>query len=208
MNWTHQSQADAEKSLRARIQTTKFAAQREQLCKALEQNPEIAGEAKTYGEAQRDLFGCTNKDQTLWQDKSQVNTAGVEFYLDGNTQVDELMRAYWLFGYVRSPFDKALPATEASENIPLLYYAVAQNDFAHLDAAAIDKTLSAPPYNDYARIVMQETVSILKAEQKAYEAAVEKMTQGRRGLQGDPAYRAEERARPVGQGRQGLEARD
>ncbi|MDB4953249.1 MAG: hypothetical protein JWO36_818 [Myxococcales bacterium] len=178
MNSTHLSQPDAERSLRARIQVGKFETQRTALCTSLEVNPEIGGEAKTYGEARRDFFGCNNSAQTLWQDRSQMNSGGVGFYLDGDTQTDELMRAYWLFGYVRSPFGKTLPSTDAGENLSLLYYAIAQNDFAKLDSSVIDKMLSAAPYNDYARIVALETVSVLKAEQKAYEKAVEKMTKG------------------------------
>ncbi|MDB4953250.1 MAG: hypothetical protein JWO36_819 [Myxococcales bacterium] len=177
MNSTHLSQPDAEKSLRARIQIDQFEAQRVELCKALDLGAEVAGQVKTYGEAQRDLFGCNNRGQTLWQDASQMNTSGVGFYLDSDSQPDELMRVYWLFGFVRNP-SRALPAKDAEENQPLLYYAIAQNDFAHLDVTAIDKTLSAAPYNDYARTVMLETLGRLKAEQKLYEQAIDKMTKG------------------------------
>jgi hypothetical protein len=178
MNWTHLSQADAEKSLRARVQMTKFEAQRTELCKALEVSPEVGGQAKTYAEAQRDLFACKNRGQTLWQDGSQMNTPGVGFYLDGDTQVDEVMRVYWAFGYLGDPFAKSFPATNAGDNMPLLYYAIAQNDLEHIDMAAIEKTLSAAPYNDYARTVMMETVGLLKSQQKAFEKIVDKMTKG------------------------------
>jgi len=178
MNWTHLPQADAEKSLRARVQVARFAAQRDELCKALEVSAEVAGEVKTYADARSQLFGCKNENQTLWQDASRTNMGGVMYYLDGDTQTDELMRLYWLFGYVRALSGDALPASSAGDNYPLLYYAVAQNDFAKLDTAAIDKTLSAAPYNEYARIVALETLGVLKARQRAYEKIIDKMTKG------------------------------
>jgi hypothetical protein len=178
MNWTRLSQADAEKAIRARIQSAKFAAQRDELCKALQVSPEISGGEKTYADARIQFFGCAKDGQTIWQDPSQINAYGLGFYLDGETQPDEIMRAYWLFAYVREPFSLSLPANEARENLPLQYYAVAQTDFARLDVAAINKTLSAAPYNEYARIVAMETLGVLKGKQKVYEKAVEKMTKG------------------------------
>jgi hypothetical protein len=178
MNWTHLPQADAERSLRARVQIARFAAQRDELCKALEVGPEIAGEVKTYAEARGDLFGCHNSNQTLWQDSGRLNTGGVMYYLDGDTQIDELMRLYWLFGYVRDLAGKSLPAATADDNYPILYYAVAQNDFARLDTAAIDKTVQIAPYNEYARIVAMETVSVIRARERTYEKIIDKLTKG------------------------------
>jgi hypothetical protein len=178
MNWTHLSQPDAEKAIRARVQGAKFTAERDALCKALEYSPEVTGADKTYAEAKLMFFGCRNDHQTMWQDGSQANATGVGFFLDGDSQTDELLRAYWLFTYIRKPFELTLPATSAGDNLPLLYYAVAQTDFARLDLAAITKTLSAAPYNDYARIVAMETLGVLKAEQKVYEKIIDKMTKG------------------------------
>ncbi len=178
MNWTHLSQPDAERALRSRIQTAKFAAQRVELCKSLQYSPELGGSEKTYGDARLQFFGCENGDQPLWQDSSQTNATAVGFYLDADRHADELVRAYWLFAYVARPFSLELPATTARDNLPLLYYAVAQADFSHLDYSAIDKLLSAAPYNDYARTVALETLGVLKAEQKVYEAALTKMTNG------------------------------
>jgi hypothetical protein len=177
MNRTHLSQADAEKSLRARIQFAKFAADRKALCKALEISPEVGGQEKTYAEARSEFFGCGNRELTLWQDRSQGNPTAVGFFLDGDTQPDELMRAYWLMGFVSGNTSR-IPSTDESDNRSMLYYAIAQTDFARLDTSAIDKMLSAAPYNDYARIVAIETLGVLKGEQKAYEKAFDKMTKG------------------------------
>jgi hypothetical protein len=178
MNWTHESQPDAEKSLRARVQSAKFAAERTALCKDLEVSPEVGGEERTFAVARRDFFGCEDTHDVVWQQQSRVNPTGVGFYIDAVANPDELMRAYWLLGYLGEPFDKELPAKDADANRPLLYYAIAQHDLAHLDYAAIDKMLSAAPYNDYARIVALETFAMLKAEQKVYDKALEKMTKG------------------------------
>ena len=179
MNWTHLSQADAEKSLRARIQVARFAGQRDELCKALKVDGELAGEAKTYADARLQLLGCTNENQALWQDPGRLNQGGILFYLDGDTQVDDLMRLYWLFAYVDSPSGGSpIPSSNASENGRILYYAVAQNDFARLDTQAIDKTLSAAPYNEYARTVILETLGVLKRRQRAYEKIVDKLAKG------------------------------
>jgi hypothetical protein len=190
MNWTHLSQADAEKSIRARIQTAKFSAQHDELCKALELSPEVAGQEQAYGEARLLFFGCKNENQTLWQDRSAGNPTGVGFYLDGDTQTDELMRAFWLFTYLHDPWKHALPANSADENLPLLYYAIAQSDVQKLDRAAIAKTLAEPPYSEYAQTVAMETLGVLKAEQAAYEKAIDKMTKG------DEDYAAILRAAP------------
>jgi hypothetical protein len=178
MNWTGQSQPDAERSLRARM-NVKFATQRDELCKALEVDTELAGEERTYADARRDFFGCNNDKQTLWQDRGRINTPGVGYYLDADTDVDNVMRAYWLYGYVREfSDDKELPAKDAGDNLPLLYYAIAQDDAAKLDTSAIDKQLAAAPYNDYAKVVANETLSSLKVRLKRYEEALDKMTKG------------------------------
>jgi len=155
----------------------KFAEQRTALCKALEVSPELGGKEKTYADAKRHLFGCANDGQLLWQDLGPINTGGVMFYLDSELGPDPLMRVYWLYGFVREPRE-ALPAKDASDNLPLLYYAIAQDDLAKVDPAALDKLVSAPPYNEYARIALMETVADLKARQRAYEQAVDKMTKG------------------------------
>jgi hypothetical protein len=176
MNWTHLSQSDAENALRARIQKEKFAADREALCKALELSPEVGGETKTLGEAQLRFFGCGN-DAPLWADTTGIKDE-VGFYLDvSNTSGAEmeLARLYWLFDTVENPESKTLPGRDAGDNLPLLHYAVAQRDFAKLDAAALDKLLSAAPYNDYARTIAMESVGRLKGWAKKYEQAVDKL---------------------------------
>jgi hypothetical protein len=177
MNTTRLSQPDAERALRSRIQTAKFSAERTELCKALEFSPELGGGEKAYAQARRVLFGCGANGRTLWQDPSQLNPRAIGFYLDPETQPDELMRLAFLFAYVPDP-SSDLPADSARDNLPLLYYAIAQTDFANLDTTAIDKTLSAAPYNDYARTVMLESVATIKAEQRVYEKAIDKLAKG------------------------------
>ena len=178
MNWTRLTQADAEKSLRARLQADRFAEQRTSLCKTLVSPEEAGGEEKTFADARRQLFGCTNEGQLLWQDAPNLNTGGVGYYLDAETQTDPLMRVYWLFGYLRDPEGKTFPGKSPGDNLNLLYYALAQADVAKVDAAEIDKLLSVEPYNEYARIAMMETVSIIKSRARIYEQAVAKFTKG------------------------------
>lgn len=178
MNWTGETQADAEKSLRARIQFDRWTAEQKALCKALEVSPEVAAEVKTFADARRDLFGCNNEGQTLWQDSGQMNYPGVGYYLDSDLSTDELMRVYWLFGYARDSGDKELPSKSADDNLPLLYYAVAQTDFAKIDRGALDKQLQAAPYNNYARVVLTETLAVLEYRHKKFEAALDKLAKG------------------------------
>jgi len=178
MNMTHQTQADAEKSLRARVQTDKWNAQHDQLCKALAVSPEAAAEVKTFGDARRALFGCENNDRPLWRSREQSNAGGVEYYLDADLQPDPLMRVYWLETFVPPPEEQKLPATNASANRSLLYYAVAAPDFEKIDRNALDKMMQAAPYNEYARVVLNETLADLTGTSKFYETALETLTKG------------------------------
>jgi hypothetical protein len=175
MNYTHLSQAEAEKSLRARIQTDKWEAERDALCKALEPDPEAAGPDKDFPTAKRSLFGCGDA-QVMWIERHKTYDPDIGFYLDLQAKPEsELLRIYWLYRFTDSPFEKELPAKNADDNRRLLYYAVAQDDAAHIDTAALTKELSAAPYNEYARIVAMELVGRLAAERKVYEAALDKM---------------------------------
>jgi hypothetical protein len=178
MNWSKLPQADAEKSLRARIQKTKWEADKTALCKALEVSPEVSGDAKAYADAKRRLFGCGDK-LPLWLERGDTSD-DVGFYIDvADKPESELLRLYWIFSTTETPWrDHELPSKDAGDNRPLLYYAIAQWDYAHIDTAALDKELAGAPYNDYARTVATETLGYLKAERKAYEAAVDKMTKG------------------------------
>jgi len=180
MNWTGLNQADAEKSLRARVQSAQFEAQRVELCQGLVFSEELAGQTKTYAMARRRMFGC-GRDESwlLWETTRGMNAGGVGYYLDADGQVDELMRVYWLFGAIAATSDdKPLPAKDAFGNTALLDYALAQNDAAKLDAATVQKALTGAPYNDYARVVMMETVSVLKSRVRALEQATAKLTKG------------------------------
>lgn len=177
MNWTHQTQPDAERSLRARIQFAKWDKQHDELCQAIDVSPEAAAEVKTFGDARRQLFGCTNENQALWQDRTGANAGGVEYYLDSDLQTDPLMRVYWLYEYLPSP-DKPLPAKTGYDNLPLMFYAVAAPDVAKLDRGALDKMMQAAPYNEYARVVLNETISDLMGKVKVLDTAVDKLSKG------------------------------
>ncbi len=182
MNFGHFSQVDAEASLRARIQKTKFAADHDALCKSLEVSPEAGGEVKTFAEAHQRFFGC--KDLPVWLDRSGMHSQ-VGFYLEIEPRPEsEFMRMYWLVHFVSEPWrETELPSRNAHDNEPLLTYAIAARDFAELDKGALEKQLGAAPYNDYARTVAMETLAMLKAEQQAYEAAIDKMTKGDKDYQ-------------------------
>lgn len=175
MNWTGQSQADAEKSMRARLKTDTWNAQHDALCKALDVSPEAAAEVKTFSRARLSLFGCTNQNQALWQSRDGI--VQMLYYLDSDLQTDPLMRVYWLETYVPN-FDDKLPAKDAYSNRALLDYAAAAPDFAKVDRAELDKLMQAPPYNEYARIILNETVGDLIAKRGQYEQAIDKLAKG------------------------------
>ena len=178
MNMTHQAQPDAEKSLRARVQTDKWTAQHDQLCKALAVAPEAAAEVKTFGDARLELFGCVQNGHLLWSTKAKGNPGGVGYYLDAAVAPDPLMRVYWLETFIPPIYEQKLPSTGASENSSLLYYAIAAPDLAKIDRNALDKILQAPPYNDYARVVMNETLADLANTSKFYETATDALAKG------------------------------
>lgn len=180
MNWTRQSKADAEKSLKARVQIETFKKQRDELCKELELSPEVSGSEKVFGESLRTFFACSTRDnQTLWQEMTYLENVG--FYIDPlGDPPNEVVRLVYLYMTIDNPFtrDTPLPTKDPMDNASLLEFAVAQRDLQQLDQAALDKMLSAPPYNDYARVVANELVSRMKGMGKVYEAAIEKVTKG------------------------------
>lgn len=185
MNWTRQSKADAERSLKARVLTDKFAAERAALCKALELSPEVSGSEKAFGDAQLAFFACTTRNnQTMWQENAWVENVG--FYLDPlGDPPNEVIRLVYLFNTLDNPWqdlNQMLPTRDTMRNASMLEFAVVQRDLQQFDQAALDKFLSAEPYNDYARVIANEMVSRVRATQKVYEAAVEKMSKG------DPDY--------------------
>ncbi len=178
MNWTRQSKAEAERSLKARVKADAFKAQREALCRALELSPEISGAEKAFGEARRVFFACSTRDnQALWQENAYVDDLG--FYMDPlGEPPSEVVRLVWLFNALDNPWGRELPSKDAMENASLLEFAVAQRDLQQFSQAALDKELSAEPYNDYARVLANELVARMKGMQKVYEAAIDKVTKG------------------------------
>ncbi|MFT3707732.1 MAG: hypothetical protein QM817_08700 [Archangium sp.] len=180
MNWTRQSKADAEKSLKARVQAETFKAQREELCKALELSPEVSGSEKAFGQAQLAFFACSTRDnQTLWQEMSYVDDVG--FYIDPlGDPPNEVVRLVYLYNSLDNPWTKSepIPSKDAMNNASMLEFAVVQRDLQQLNQASLDKMLSAAPYNEYARVVSNELVSRMKGMQKVYEAAIDKVSKG------------------------------
>ena len=178
MNFGHFSQADAEASLRARIQKGKLSADRTALCKALEVSPELGGEGKAFAEASQRFFGC-GRELPVWLDRTGTRS-DVGFYLDAQPRpASEVLRMYWLLHFVPAPWsDHELPSRDATENRVLLLYAIAQRDFAELDKGALEKLLAGAPYNEYARTVARESLAYLEAEHRTYEAAVDKLAKG------------------------------
>lgn len=185
MNWTRQSKADAERSLKARVKGDKFKAERTALCKALELSPEVSGSEKAFGEAQLAFFACsTRANQALWEENSYVENVG--FYMDPlGDPPSEVIRLVYLYNTLDNPWqdmNDMLPTKDAMRNASLLEFAVAQRDLQQFDQGALDKQLSAEPYNEYARVVANEMVARVRGMQKVYEAAIEKMSKG------DPDY--------------------
>jgi hypothetical protein len=182
MNWTKQTQANAEASLRARIQIDKAKTERDALCKELEISAEAGGRVRAYGLAQRRFFGCHDKDGAeLWREGGINMGDAVGFYYDADSDTleSEIVRLYWLFSVTTDPADE-LPSKDPSENAAMLDYAVASHDFAKIDDAAIDKQLRAAPFaaNDFARAVVHESLAVLKWRRKMFEHAIDKLTKG------------------------------
>jgi hypothetical protein len=207
MNWTRLPQAEAETSLRARIQSTKFASERAALCKQLEYSQELGGQAKAYAKAHQRFFGCESDYQPLWLDQTTAVSDEVGFYFDLDDQHEsEIMRLYWLFRMTQSP-DEELPGSDARSNLPLLNYAVAQWDYARLETPTLAALLTKAPYNtDYARTVVSESLGHLKAAQ-GVRGGRGQARPHRQGLCGDPARRTEAGLRGLGQARRAMEAR-
>lgn len=176
INWTGQSKADAIKSLNARGKPA-FVEQQKALCKALELDPEASGSEAVFGKAKLAFFGCSNELAPQWQERKVVDD--LRFSLDPLAEVpSEIVRAAYLFSAVPSPTEwpDTFPSKDASENTPLLRYAMVQRDFQQLDEAALGKELADAPYNDAARVIANENLAKLRRAQKAYAEAVEKMT--------------------------------
>ncbi|MDP3231166.1 MAG: hypothetical protein Q8N26_00220 [Myxococcales bacterium] len=180
MNWTRQSKANAERSLKARVQSESFQKQRDDLCKELELSPEVSGAEKAFGESLRTFFACSTRSaQTLWEESATVDNVG--FYLDPLAAApNEVVRLVYLYNTIDNPFarDTQLPTKDPMDNASLLEFAVAQRDVEQFDQAALDKMLSAPPYNEYARVVANELVSRMMAMARVHAAAIEKVTKG------------------------------
>lgn len=180
MNWTGQTQEEAIASIRTRIQMEKVKTDQEKLCKSLAIGAEVGGEAKAYGEARRLFFGCSGRDgQELWREASGIAMGDeVGFYLDADMDLDsEIIRMYWLFGQTGEPKPEELGGSDASNNRPLLSYAVASQDFAKLDWKAVEKELAGAPFNngEYARAVASESFHILKWRRDVFEKAIDKL---------------------------------
>jgi hypothetical protein len=161
--------------LRARIQQEKFAADKQSLCKRLELPPEVGGAAEVFGQARLAFFGCGSNDSAIW-DHPRGDSDKLGFYLDVDVRPEsEIARLVWLFYRVPSPWqDDPMPSKDPTHNGALLYYALAQNDFAKIDPAALEK--EAP--GDYARTIILESVGVLRGRQRKYEGILEQLTRG------------------------------
>lgn len=187
MNWTKLPQAEAEAALRARIQIAKFQAEHDALCKKLEVNAELGGEAKAYGEAHLTFFACGNTasnnplGQPLWQDEGAISDVG--FYLDADDKLEsEIVRLHWLYDQTEELDSEKLPSKDAFDNTALLRYAVASVDFGKIDDAALSKMLATAPFNnDYARTIIAESTAKLKWRRKMYDQAIDKL--GKQGAE-------------------------
>lgn len=166
MNFTGQSAEDASKSFAARIREETWKAERQAYCESIELNGEITGGDRAFALMQRQVLGCENDNQPLWQvNRSPANVA---YYLDPNTDPpSELIRVGYMIG-ATSDFDDEKP--------DVVSYAAAQRDFAALDVAKLDAEMSKDAaFNSYARTVLNETVSTLKQRQRLFEPAIEKL---------------------------------
>lgn len=180
MNWSGQTQDEAVKSIRARIQTDKMKNEKAALCKALEVGAEVGGQARAYADARRLFFGCTGRDgQELWLEPGAISMSDqIGFWLDADIDLDsELVRMYWLFGQTVEPDPEKLGGTGTFANQPLLSYAVASVDYGKLDWKVVEKELAGAPYSnsEFARAVASESFHSLKWRRKLYEEAIDKL---------------------------------
>lgn len=175
MNWTKQTQAEAIASLRVRAQTTNVTAQREALCKALVVPGDIGGQAKAYAQAKQRLFGC--EDARLgetWQGNQHFVGDETGYYIDAaDVPASEIARLYWLFASTSTPRSD-LPSNIAGDNRQLLAYAAVAADMANLDPKLASAELSRAPFagNDYARVVVSESIATLRWRAKLFDAAI------------------------------------
>jgi hypothetical protein len=173
MNWTKQSQADAIASFKVRIQLDTVTAQRESMCKALVPNGELAGAGKAYALAKQKFFGCyDNRHGETWQGNLHFVGDETGHYVDGTDIVEsEVARLYWLFASTSTPRND-LPTNSAYDNKQLLAYAAVAADMANLDEKRAAAELAG---NDLARVIVNESIAVLRWRKKLYDAAIDKL---------------------------------
>ncbi len=187
MNWTKQSQGDAIASIKVRIQLDKVTAERASLCKQLVPGGELAGAGKAYAIAKQKFFGCyDDRYGETWQGNLHFQGDETGYYVDGSDAVEsEIARIYWLFSATSTPRTD-LPANSAADNKQLLAYAAVAADMANLDEAAAAAELSRAPFanSDLARVVVNESLAVLRWRKKLFDAAIDKLASS------DAAYAA------------------
>jgi hypothetical protein len=161
VNTTGLSAKQAAESLRARLSTDTFAADKRALCDALVVSDEQRGAAKAFMITRRTLFGCVPKDHRDKEPLWSLTTEGLPLDLGvsidaGTEESDELVR----LALAVNQSEGAL-ARDTIAEVELAAYAVDQIDYTALSAEAVMKQLGTAPYkgNSYARTIALESLA-------------------------------------------------
>ena len=168
-------------AVEALVLTTKEGAREEgekATCKALEIDGEVGGAERAFIVAKRLLFGC-NVETSISLVSGGTMEAAVPWLDSSAKPFDELVR----LSFVSTEADaivRSLKYGEREGMKTLTHYAIGQFDFKALDAKAALHALDNDPAlkgNQYARVVVKETLGQTRLALLEVEAVVKKKTE-------------------------------
>ncbi len=173
INWTGLTVAEAQESLRLRMDETRFAADQEKLCKTFEVSDEEQGEARIFKELLNDFFGRCS-DPARWLDGRLDKTGDALYFIDqSNTPVDPIVRVALVADATKFAVEGTDDPKQALQALTLFGV-----DFRDLDLAKAKAKANEAPYkgNTYARAVILETVAYARVGMAAVNAAAKKLS--------------------------------
>jgi hypothetical protein len=177
-NATNASPEAALKNFTFRINEEKVKASKAALCSKLFIDDEDIGSKRMFGKARLSFFGCPKQPGHAESEPQWDSTEGLygfepmQYYLDTTSQPEsELMRLSYLLDSVHTPED-----THPYKYSRAAEYAWLQHDMRSFDPAKALKELNEEPLNgnEYAALIVSESISVIKNRMAQYEAFVKK----------------------------------
>ena len=178
MNAYGLSAPDAVESL---VLTTKEGARdagQKATCQALEIDGEVGGAERAFVVAKRHLFGC-NVETSISLVSGATMEAAIPWLDSSAKPFDELVRLAFVSTETEA-IVRSLKFGEREGMKRLTHYAIGQFDFKALDAKAALHALDNDPAlkgNQFARVVVKETLGLTRLALLEVEAAVKKKTE-------------------------------